>query len=92
LTKVDRDNDIVKPKEVGREVGQAIANRRTQMVPPLTQKDLANKCNMSPTEVSQYESGKASPNQSQLAQLEKVLGINLRGSNIGSPKTFSKKK
>lgn len=92
LTKVDRDTDIIKPKEVGREVGQAISARRNEMTPKMTQKDLGAKCSMSVAEIQQYETGKAAPDQQKLQRLESVLGINLRGNNIGSPKTFSKKK
>jgi len=37
--------------------------------------------------VQQYEQGKGVPNQQVLAKLEKVLGVKLRGKNIGSPLT-----
>lgn len=41
--------------------------------------------------MNEYESGKAVPNQQVLAKMEKILGIKLRGKDIGSElptKTF----
>jgi len=92
LTKVDRSDEIVKPKTVGREVAQAIVKRRNEITPKMTQKDLATKTNMLATEIQAYENGSAAPDQTKLGRLEKALGIKLRGSDIGSPLTFGKKK
>jgi len=92
LTKVDRSDEIVKPKTIGREVAAAIVKRRNEITPKMTQKDLATKTNMLATEIQAYENGSASPDQAKLGRLEKALGIKLRGSDIGSPLTFGKKK
>ncbi|RVX75557.1 Multiprotein-bridging factor 1 [Exophiala mesophila] len=92
LTKVDRSDEIVKPKTVGREVGQAITKRRNEITPKMTQKDLATRTNMKDTEIQQFENGSAPPDQTKLGRIERVLGIKLRGSDIGSPLTFGKKK
>jgi putative transcription factor len=51
----------------------------------LTQKDLATKINEKPQIVNEYESGKAVPNQQILGKMERILGIRLRGKDIGSP-------
>jgi len=78
LTKVDRSDDIVKPKEVGTEVGNAIKNRRNDELYKCTQKELAQKCNTTPTIIAQYESGRAQPDNKILSAIETQLNIVLR--------------
>jgi len=92
LTKVDRSDDIIVPKTVGKDVAQAILTRRNQMQPKMTQKDLANKVNVHVNTIQAYEAGSGVPDQQLLAKLERALGVKLRGNEIGSPLSGPKKK
>ena len=62
------------------------------MVPILTQKELAQKCNIDLSSLQKLEAASGPPDQKILGNLERVLGIKLRGSDIGAPKTVGPKK
>ncbi|KAJ3218808.1 multiprotein-bridging factor 1 [Dinochytrium kinnereticum] len=82
--KLDRETEDFKIERLGLSVGKAIQQGR--QAKNLTQKDLATKINEKQTVVNEYESGKAAnPNQQVLQKMERVLGIKLRGQNVGAP-------
>ena len=54
-----------------------------RMEKQLSQKDLAQKVNEKPSVIQDYESSKAIPNPQILGKLERVLGVKLRGQDIG---------
>ncbi|KIV82988.1 hypothetical protein PV11_05050 [Exophiala sideris] len=91
-TMVANSDDIVKPKTVGRDVGQIIMRSRNEMTPKMTQKDLATKCNTTAAIIQGYESGNATPDQGLFNKIERALNVKLRGTDIGGPLTGPKKK
>lgn len=81
IAKVDRENEVAPPPKISPTVGRAIQQAR--MEKGLSQKDCAQKINEKPSVLQDYESGKAIPNTQILSKLERVLGVKLRGSDIG---------
>ncbi|RXW24925.1 hypothetical protein EST38_g936 [Candolleomyces aberdarensis] len=81
IAKLDRDNEVAPPTKVAPSVGRAMQTARLEK--QLTQKDVASRINEKPSVLQDYESGKAIPNPQILGKLERVLGVKLRGANIG---------
>ncbi|KAF9165157.1 multiprotein-bridging factor 1 [Actinomortierella ambigua] len=90
IAKVAESEDIIAPKQISMDVGKAISAARVTL--KLSQKDLGVKVNEKQTVINDYEAGRAVPNQQILGKLERVLGVKLRGKEIGAPLTFGKKK
>jgi len=65
------------------DVGKLIQKGR--QAKEMTQKDLATKICEKPQVVTEYESGKAVPNQAILGKLERALDMKLRGKDKGKP-------
>jgi len=81
IAKLDRDNEVAPPTKVAPSVGRAMQSARMDL--KLSQKDVAQKINEKPSVLQDYESGKAIPNAQILGKLERVLGVKLRGNDIG---------
>ncbi|RWS16548.1 Endothelial differentiation-related factor 1-like protein [Dinothrombium tinctorium] len=87
--KLDRETEELHHDTVGLDVGKLIQQHR--QAKGLTQKDLATKICEKAQIVTEYESGKAIPNQQILAKLERTLGVKLRGKDKGQPLGEKKK-
>ncbi|KAG8934662.1 multiprotein-bridging factor 1 [Tulasnella sp. 419] len=81
IAKLDRENEVAPPPKIAPSVGKAISQARLEL--QLSQKDAAARINEKASILQDYESGKAIPNAQVLAKLERVLGVKLRGNNIG---------
>ncbi|EPQ27979.1 uncharacterized protein PFL1_04306 [Pseudozyma flocculosa PF-1] len=90
IAKLDRENEVAPPPKVAPSVGKAIQQGRQAL--NLTQKDLGTKIMEKPQVIAEYESGKAIPNPQILGKMERVLGVKLRGKDIGAPLGGPKKK
>ena len=93
MTMIDRNNEgPVKPKEVGTQVADVIKRRRNEEPYKMTQKELAAKCNTTPTVIQALETGKGQPDQKALSAISRVLNVHLSGSHLGQPKFGPKNK
>ncbi|KAJ7197256.1 multi protein bridging factor 1-domain-containing protein [Mycena pura] len=81
IAKLDRENEVAPPAKIAPSVGRAIQDARQEL--KLSQKDVAQKINEKPSVLQDYESSKAIPNPQILGKLERVLGVKLRGADIG---------
>uniref|UniRef100_A0A8C7WYM1 Endothelial differentiation-related factor 1 n=1 Tax=Oryzias sinensis TaxID=183150 RepID=A0A8C7WYM1_9TELE len=81
--KLDRETEELHHERVPLEVGKVIQQGR--QAKGLTQKDLATKVNEKPQIIADYESGKAIPNNQVMGKIERVIGMKLRGKDIGQP-------
>ncbi|CAG8581370.1 3555_t:CDS:2 [Acaulospora colombiana] len=81
IAKLDRENDVTPPPKVSLSVGKAIQQAR--QAKGLTQKDLGQRINEKANIINDYEMSRTIPNQQILSKLERVLGVKLRGKNIG---------
>jgi putative transcription factor len=82
LAKIDR-TEIGDIPKVSKSVGKAIAKGR--LAKGLSQRILAQKCNVKPEVIASYELGKAQPSQAILLKIQRNLGVRLTGKQLGEP-------
>ena len=80
---LDEHNDAGTIEKVSMDVSKAIQKGRLDK--KMSQKDFGVQINERQNIIADYESGKAIPNQQVLSKMERILGIKLRGKDIGSP-------
>jgi putative transcription factor len=80
MAKIDR-TEIGNLPKVSRSVSKAISQGR--LAKKISQKELAQSCNVKPEVIAQYEKGKAQPNQSVLLKMQRKLGVHLTGKLVG---------
>ena len=77
MRKLDDANDVVKPQRINPKIKERIVQART--VNKISQKVLAQRCQVQPTIVQQYENGKAKADVNVLRKMERVLKVKLTG-------------
>ena len=77
MRKLEEDMDNLKVETVNKSISKAIMEARMKL--NLKQKDVANKINVQPQVVQQYENGKIKPDIAVLRKLERVLKCKLTG-------------
>lgn len=81
--KLDRETDELKHRTMSHDVAKLIQQGR--QAKGLSQKDLATKICEKPQIVNDYEAGRGIPNNLILGKIERVIGMKLRGKEIGTP-------
>lgn len=86
--RIDDDSETVKVKTVDHSVSVEI--QKARQAKSWSQKDLAGAINEKQSIVTDYEAGKAVPNEQVMVRMEKALGVYLRGSKAGQPMEVKK--
>lgn len=86
--KLDEDHETLKVKTIDRNISAMIQRVRQQK--EWKQEDLAKAINEQKSVVTEYENGKAIPNEQVLVRMEKALGVHLRGVKAGQPREDAK--
>ncbi|NP_001279150.1 endothelial differentiation-related factor 1 homolog [Callorhinchus milii] len=82
-SKLDRETEELHHERISLGVGKLIQQGRQNH--GMTQKELATRISEKPQIIADYESGKAIPNNQVLGKVERILGLKLRGKDIGQP-------
>ena len=75
--KLDNANEVVKPQRINPKIKEIIM--KTRNAKGLSQKELAQRAQVQPSVVQQYESGKVKADINVLRKMERVLGVKLSG-------------
>lgn len=89
--RLDDDNETLKVKTI--DLGVSLNIQRARQAKEWTQAQLAQQINERQSVVTEYENGKAMPDEKVLQRMEKALGVYLRGAKAGEPmavKVFKK--
>lgn len=86
--KLDEDTETLKIKHIAPQVSALIQRCRQQK--NWKQEDLAREISERTSIVTEYENGKAIPNEQILVRMEKALGVYLRGAKAGQPREDKK--
>ena len=81
---VNYDEEGVAPPKIPTNLKKAIQQGR--LAKRMSQKDLANKLNVSLNDIVNYENGKAVPNNQFISRIEKVLNVKLPRVKKNKPK------
>ncbi|KAI4471492.1 endothelial differentiation-related factor 1 multiprotein bridging factor 1 [Holotrichia oblita] len=79
--KLDRETEELKHERISLDIGRLIQQGR--QAKNLSQKDLATKINEKPQVITDYEAGRGIPNNVIIGKIERVIGIKLRGKDLG---------
>jgi len=88
--KLDAETEELKHSTVDLNVGKIIQQGRQNK--GWSQKELATKICEKPQVVTEYEQGKAIPNQNIIGKIERAIGLKLRGKDKGKPLEAGPKK
>lgn len=77
MRKLDDATEVVKPQRINPKIKERIVQART--LNKISQKVLAQRCQVQPTIVQQYENGKAKADVNVLRKMERVLKVKLTG-------------
>tara|TARA_A100001015_G_scaffold316636_1_gene431486 strand:- start:3047 stop:3370 length:324 start_codon:yes stop_codon:yes gene_type:complete len=69
------DDDEIKIKKINREL--QVALQKARLSNKLSQKDVAQKMNVKPSDIMNYENGKAIPNNAFISKLERFYKVKL---------------
>lgn len=81
--RLDEDNETLKVKKVDQALRARIMKARQEL--NWTQADLAQKISERQSVVTDYESGRAIPEERIIVKMEKTFGMHLRGVKAGEP-------
>ncbi|XP_022920292.1 endothelial differentiation-related factor 1 isoform X2 [Onthophagus taurus] len=81
--KLDRETEELRHEKISLDVGKLIQQGR--QAKNLSQKDLATKINEKPQVITDYEAGRGIPNNVIIGKIERVIGLKLRGKDVGKP-------